>query len=70
VTLAAFNLLPIPPLDGSAVVTRLLPPAALPTWYSLTRYAMPVFVVLVLAKPGAVGHVLGPAEVAFARLVS
>ena len=34
VTLAVFNALPIPPLDGSAVVARLLPRSALPAWYT------------------------------------
>ncbi len=37
VTLAVFNALPIPPLDGSAVVARLLPRSAMPVWYSYQR---------------------------------
>ena len=61
VTLAVFNALPIPPLDGSAVVARLLPPSALPAWYSFQRYAMPVLLVLVLLDPrNFLGHVSDP----------
>jgi Zn-dependent protease len=71
VTLAVFNALPIPPLDGSAVVARLLPRSAMPAWYSYTRYAMPVLLVLVLLDPGTfLAHIFDPAQRAFARLVT
>ena len=71
VTLAVFNALPIPPLDGSAVIARLLPPSALTHWYTLTRVAMPILLVLVLLDPGRfLLHVFGPAERAFARMVA
>jgi Zn-dependent protease len=71
VTLAVFNALPIPPLDGSAVVARLLPRSALPAWYSFQRYAMPVLLIVVLLDPGAfLAHVFGPAQRAWARLLS
>ena len=51
VLLAAFNLLPIPPLDGSAVVERLLPRAWWPGWLRLRAYALPVLILLVLWVP-------------------
>jgi Zn-dependent protease len=71
VSLAVFNALPIPPLDGSAVVARLLPPAALPTWYTFQRYAMPVLLLVVLLHPGNfLVHIFDPAERAWARLLS
>jgi Zn-dependent protease len=71
VTLAVFNALPIPPLDGSAVVARLLPRSALPGWYSFQRYAMPILLVLVLLDPGNfLAHVFAPAERAWAHLLS
>ena len=71
VTLAVFNALPIPPLDGSAVVARLLPRSALPAWYSFQRYAMPILLVLVLVDPGNfLAHVFEPAERAWAHLLS
>jgi Zn-dependent protease len=71
VTLAVFNALPIPPLDGSAVVTRLLPRSALPAWYDLQRYAMLALLVLVLVDPGNfLAHVFEPAQRAWARLLA
>lgn len=71
VTLAVFNALPIPPLDGSAVVARLLPRSALPFWYSYQQYAMPILLVLVLLNPGHfLDHVFGPAERAWAHLLA
>lgn len=71
VTLAVFNALPIPPLDGSALVARLLPRSALPSWYRFQQYAMPILLVLVLLDPGNfLAHVFAPAERAWAHLLS
>lgn len=52
VLLAVFNALPIPPLDGSILVERLLPASALPGWWQFRRYAMIGLLVLVLFDPG------------------
>jgi len=49
--LAFFNLLPIPPLDGSSVILPLLPRRAYPAWYKIQHYAMPVLLVLVIGVP-------------------
>jgi Zn-dependent protease len=49
VIVAAFNLIPIPPLDGSAVVERLLPASMLPGYYRLRPYSMILVLVLVVA---------------------
>lgn len=57
VVLAGFNLLPIPPLDGSAVVERLLPPRLLPGWHRLRRYSMLVVLGVVLLLPGVLDRV-------------
>ena len=46
--LAFFNLLPIPPLDGSAVVERAIPMRWLRTWYRIRVYSMFVLIGLVL----------------------
>jgi Zn-dependent protease len=71
VTLAVFNALPVPPLDGSAVVARLLPASAMPAWYTFQRYAMPALLVLVLVHPGNfLAHIFDPAERAWAHLLS
>jgi Zn-dependent protease len=61
VILATFNLLPLPPLDGSAIVERLLPRRWWPTWLQLRQYAMPVLLILVLVLPGVLNRVFAPA---------
>ena len=60
VSLAVFNLLPIPPLDGFGVVESLLPPAALPAVIFLRRYG---FIILVVAMfTGVLGVVMRPVQ--------
>ncbi|MDA8392672.1 MAG: site-2 protease family protein [Actinomycetota bacterium] len=59
--LAAFNLIPIPPLDGSAVVERLLPARMWPQYLAVRRFAMPVLIVVVLVLPGGLGRLIQPA---------
>lgn len=61
VLLAAFNLIPLPPLDGSAVVERLLPRAWWPGYLRLRMYAMPVLLAVFLLVPGFFGRVFTPA---------
>ena len=46
-----FNLLPIPPLDGSSIFAFFLPPKYLPKYYRVQQYALPVFLVVVLLLP-------------------
>jgi Zn-dependent protease len=45
--LGVFNFLPIPPLDGSALLERALPPAWLPQWHRLAPYGMLLLFALV-----------------------
>jgi Zn-dependent protease len=40
ISLALFNLLPLPPLDGSRIIGWLLPGKLKPFWYRLDRYAL------------------------------
>lgn len=61
VILAAFNLIPIPPLDGSAIVERLLPRRWLPRWNQLRNYSMGILLILVLLIPGAFNRVFAVA---------
>lgn len=46
-----FNLLPIPPLDGSSIIAFFLPMRLLPKWYRIQRYALPVFMIAVILVP-------------------
>ena len=46
--LAAFNLIPIPPLDGSAVIERLLPREWWPRYLQFRQYSFGILLLLVL----------------------
>lgn len=60
VSLAIFNLLPIPPLDGFGVVESLAPAAALPAIILLRRFG---FIILIVAMfTGALGFVMRPVQ--------
>ena len=50
-----FNLLPIPPLDGSSIFAVLIPERHLGTYYAIERYAMPVFLVVAFLLPSFTG---------------
>lgn len=58
--LAFFNLLPIPPLDGSHVVTHLLPRRLAARYQALGRFGIPFLFLVVLFVPGALRVVLFP----------
>jgi Zn-dependent protease len=45
--LGLFNLLPVPPLDGSSLVERVLPEAWLPGWYKYRQYGFLILFALV-----------------------
>lgn len=47
-TLAVFNLLPIPPLDGSAIIERFVPNRHLPSYYRFRMRALPIVMVLII----------------------
>ena len=46
-----FNLLPIPPLDGSSIFAFFLPVKDLPKYYQVQRYAFPIFMIAVILVP-------------------
>jgi Zn-dependent protease len=59
--LGIFNLLPIPPLDGSSLLERVLPESWLPTWYRFQPYGMLVLFALVFFTP-ILGNLINPFE--------
>jgi Zn-dependent protease len=61
VTLAVFNLLPIPPLDGSAVIARFLPKDMQQGWEQIRRYGMVVLIIVVLLRPALLASLFNPA---------
>jgi Zn-dependent protease len=66
--LAVFNLLPIPPLDGSALIERVLPEQWLPGWYRFRPYGMLLLLLLVFYT-GFLSDIIGPFENALVRFV-
>ena len=58
IVLIALNLLPLPPLDGSRIVTAFLSPAAAHKYNMLERWGLPILVVLIFT--GALGKILHP----------
>jgi Zn-dependent protease len=66
--LALFNLLPIPPLDGSHVVASLLPRPAAYAYQSMGQYGL-LIVFLLLFIPGLLSTIFLPARIATEILV-
>jgi Zn-dependent protease len=60
VILAVFNLLPIPPLDGSALVERVLPTNWWPTWLRFRQWGFGVLLILVFLLPGSLDSIFDP----------
>ena len=50
-SLAFFNLIPIPPLDGSSIIVPFLKGKALSNYYRLQQYAMPILILVLYLLP-------------------
>ena len=68
IVLAAFNLLPIPPLDGSKVLAAVLPSRAYYKYMTYERYAMIVLIVILFT--GILDKVLGVIASALMAFIS
>ena len=55
--LAVFNMIPVPPLDGSRVLAYLLPSSLRPSFQALDRYSMLLICVLIFS--GVLGRPIG-----------
>lgn len=58
VLLACFNMIPVPPLDGSNVVAALLPPRLAYQWDQIRQYG--IFILYGLMLTGVLGRLIGP----------
>jgi Zn-dependent protease len=70
VILAVFNLIPIPPLDGSAVVERVLPRSWWPGYLRIRQFSLPLVLILVLLAPQVLTRIFDPALNLWSRLLS
>ena len=68
IVFAVFNIIPIPPLDGSQILVLFLPPKARMTYYRFQQYGM--IVIFVLAFTGLLGIIINPAINAIVSLFS
>ena len=68
VLLGTFNLLPVPPLDGSAVLERLLPQSMWPGYLKFRRYSMPLVIGVVFLVPGVFQAIYEPVLRVWGRL--
>jgi Zn-dependent protease len=67
VSLAVFNLLPIPPLDGSGVMVSLLGPPAVRLYAVIAPFGF-LILILLIATP-VLGNIFRPVQIAVFRLV-
>ena len=54
-SLAFFNLIPLPPLDGSSILVMFLKGDALRTYYEIQRYSMPILIIVLYLLPNITG---------------
>ena len=50
-----FNLIPIPPLDGSSIIALFLNDNGLEKYYQIERYALPIFLIVIIVIPWITG---------------
>ena len=50
-----FNLIPVPPLDGSSIFALFVPKGKMHMYYRIEQYAMPVLLVLLFLVPYVTG---------------
>lgn len=67
IALGIFNLLPIPPLDGSKILTHILPSKFKQIIYTIDRYSF--YILLFLLATGVLGRVITPILGFFGNLV-
>jgi Zn-dependent protease len=63
IILAVFNLIPIPPLDGSALLERLIPDRYIGQYYQMRFFFIIIVVLIMISDRGAVTNLLQHVEI-------
>ncbi len=50
-----FNIIPIPPLDGSSILAVILPAKYMEQYYKVQQWALPIFMIIVILLPQIIG---------------
>lgn len=69
VILGIFNLIPLPPLDGSAVLERLLPASLYPVYLQIRPYTLLIVLAVVLLAGGALDRIFQPFLALYERML-
>ncbi len=69
VSLAVFNLLPIPPLDGSKIYRAVLPSSFKPVWQFLDQYGVFILLFIVISGSSIISNTIGPAITMIMRIL-
>ncbi len=67
--LGSFNLIPIPPLDGSRLFYHVLPPAWGLKYRQFDRFGFMILIALIWLLPGVLGTLLIPAQWGYSHLL-
>jgi Zn-dependent protease len=67
IVLGVFNLIPIPPLDGSRILLGLLPQSLVPGYLKLERFGF--LIIFLLLSMGALNRVVNPVATYLLRLI-
>jgi len=68
ISLAVFNMVPVPPLDGSKVITYLLPPAKAFAYTKIEPYGFMILLVLIMS--GAIHRFVSPIVFLMANILT
>jgi len=69
IALGIFNLIPIPPLDGSHILQAFLPPSAMPAFRWFQQYGIIVLFLVLFVFRGAFSAIIGPIMNLFMNLL-
>lgn len=68
ISLATFNILPIPPLDGSKILTAILPTKLYFKMMQYERYIGLAFLAIIILRPGLLSKILWPFRTAIGAI--